>query len=1032
MPRSRASRLRPDLPATSGLALLLVVAACGGGGGGPEEPGTDAAIGRLADKPGGGAFFVDPHQRGGASRLGLVEIVWGRLVDAYGVDASGRALEQPFFRDYLIHETIVDQAGDWVLETNPITHSTRLVILRQPGAEDDGRGTFETLLARVARSLPGVQPRGLVEDEVQPYSFVVRNATLSLRFDDLLEDGEDGVALLPGWVRVLVGYPPLEPLEARVLFDPNHGGLVGQRFHSTRVLIDLTVSEREAADSPFALRLNSLGLPRSDPFTRAANVCVRLPTQIDPGSGQFSVLRSASGRPLDPLRSAPFDAASPTRDLVRALRSGNNQDPNNGFLLDFHAPSVVGAWPAHVEQARPTGPGGFDWQLALRFLTPCRKAPVAGDVIAVGERFLEVTSGALAPDADGRVECLARVVNDRPPGPGELLGLATFQNVFAGGLEVDNGCWLRIAPAARIPPATDVEPGATLTLRFSEPMDPDTALPFDTFLVVRGGESAQPSSSNLVVGSVSPSPDLRELTFVPRLPFAHRGERALYHVRAPPGGVNDLAGNALETPLPEIEFTIDPAAPTTRNASVVLRFDSNDELPPVGLPDLRGQFIYQFTRSTIRPREPGFAARGVDRGSALINIMAPFSPGVATPISPLGSKLHAVWRYADLGWSIRDESKYNLDVLGLYWSPARGNVSADFYEQFEIRLAHSAHLPDEQRRSIITGGMRYPDSGLKPGPTPFEENLLEDPQSPQVILRSGARSYRIEPRDMFFSPGGIPLMPWPVDPPGQRPPFTWRDTAVIARGGNYGAGVPLDQEAGSPTFLENVAGSFAPPGQVPAVGLPLLMEFRCYPSQTGIGLNPLAIVLASNASAAPNFRAYSTGGFDAMGQRIIKDPDLELFPSGGFNPGSRPPGRPTARTADNSLYLGQLDFVPRVSRAHTIWIDARSDGLTRFAPPVLEPSDSARPSGTAIVVDFRGAQRFDGTEGREFNALALTPYGDPDAGSTVFYRNDPTWKRDPAELDGTPYIQMRFSFFANIDAGLVAELSAAGLAYRIE
>jgi hypothetical protein len=29
-------------------------------------------------------------------------------------------------------------------------------------------------------------------------------------------------------------------------------------------------------------------------------------------------------------------------------------------------------------------------------------------------------------------------------------------------------------------------------------------------------------------------------------------------------------------------------------------------------------------------------------------------------------------------------------------------------------------------------------------------------------------------------------------------------------------------------------------------------------------------------------------------------------------------------------------------------------------------------------------------------------------------------------------VQMRFSFFANVEAGLLAELSAVGLAYRIE
>jgi hypothetical protein len=37
---------------------------------------------------------------------------------------------------------------------------------------------------------------------------------------------------------------------------------------------------------------------------------------------------------------------------------------------------------------------------------------------------------------------------------------------------------------------------------------------------------------------------------------------------------------------------------------------------------------------------------------------------VQTPLSPLGSKLQALWRYCDLGFSVRDETKYDVDVVG--------------------------------------------------------------------------------------------------------------------------------------------------------------------------------------------------------------------------------------------------------------------------------------------------------------------------------------------------------------------------------
>jgi hypothetical protein len=572
-----------------------------------------------------------------------------------------------------------------------------------------------------------------------------------------------------------------------------------------------------------------------------------------------------------------------------------------------------------------------------------------------------------------------------------------------------------------------------VSVRFSEPIDPDSALPFDSFMMVRGTESTPISSASLVVGRVVPSIDLRELTFVPNLPFAHGGERPLYSVRVPEsGGVSDLAGNELEAPLPSVDFAIDPDSPRGSSDGFVLRFNSPDELDPLGFPDLRGQFTYQRSRGTIRPREPLSASRPVDRSNPILSIMTPFAPGVATPLSPLGSKLQTVWRYADLGWSVRDETKYNLDVVGLHWAPARPTVVSDFFEQFEIRLAHSTQLPDEQRRAPVTGGVKYAYSGLNSGPIPFASNLLLDPASPQTVVHARAFGYRIDPRDLAIAPSGTALLPFPMRGVNGTPVrFTWRDTAVIARGGNYSAGVPLDSEVGPPLNLENAFGTFAPPGQVPSVGLPLLLEIRCYPSQTAIGLNPLTIVLATNISAAPNFRAYSTGGFNTEGERVTRDPDFELAPAGGFNPSSIPPGKPTARSADNSVYFGQLDYVVRVSRVHTIWIDTHTD-RARFSEAVLEPPDGARPSGTSIQVDFRGAERFDDAELRPFSASTLSAYGDPTLGTIVFHRGDPTWKHSLSELDGARYVQLRFSFLNNVEAGLAPELSAVGVAYRLE
>jgi hypothetical protein len=1026
---SRA-KLRRTRAQTTSLALCaLLVSACGGSGGGGAA---DAPVGTFRAKPDGGHYFVDEHRGGGAPRLGLVEITWGRLVDVHALGSDGQVQVEPVLRDFVIGEDVLDVLGDYQLDTNPITQETRLVVQRVLGAPDDGTGTFEELVRRAGQRLAAVLPKAPDASGAVPFSFVARNGCLVLRFDDLLDDGEAALQALADDVRLLGGYPPTVPRPARIVFDPNHGGIAGGRFHSTRVLVDPTVSESEAADSPVPLVLESLGFPSSEGGSQAANVQLRMPTAVDPGSGQFTLLRNVSGGALDAERSAPFDPTRATRDLVRALRAGNSADPNNGFLLDLVPPHVVGAWPCTSLAARPLDPGGFAWELELRFDTVCASRPVPGDIVGIGERFLEVGALAEVP-SPGMFLVRARALDARAPQASELLGNAEFQTIYRSGLEVERGCWVRFSPAPGVRPSTDVDASAITIVRFSEPMDPATAQPFDKLLTVRGFESAPVTSDTLVVGQLHPSLDLRELVFTPSLPYAHSGESAAYSLRIRgAGGVTDLAGNELAAELPALEYSIDPRSPPARNRSFVLRFDSPDELEPLGAPDLRGQFTYQLERGTIQPREVAYGSRAVDRSNPMLSVMPAFSPGVVTPLSPLGSRLQTVWRYADLGWSIRDETKYNLDVIGLSWSPARTAVNADFFEQFEVRLAHSNKLPDEQPRSPISGGMRYPLSGLWDGPIPFDDNVLVDPDSPQKVMHPRARGYRVDPRDLYFSPLGTPLMPWPLNRAGgELVSFTWRDTAAIAVGGDYGVGVPLDSEVGAPLFLENAIGSFAPAGRVPTVGLPLLMEFRCYPSETGIGLNPLAIHLASNASPAPNFRAYSTGGFDSFGQRVLKDPDLEVAPTGGFNPGSRPPGRPTVRSADNSIYLGQLDYVVRLSRAHTIWIDTGALD-PRYAEVVIEPAPAARPPGTDIVLDYRGADGFLEADTRPFDASALTPYGDPRAGTILFHAGDPTWKRDIRAVDGARFVQVRITFVNNVFAGLVTELSAIGVAYELE
>jgi hypothetical protein len=137
-----------------------------------------------------------------------------------------------------------------------------------------------------------------------------------------------------------------------------------------------------------------------------------------------------------------------------------------------------------------------------------------------------------------------------------------------------------------------------------------------------------------------------------------------------------------------------------------------------------------------------------------------------------------------------------------------------------------------------------------------------------------------------------------------------------------------------------------------------------------------------------------------------------------------PPGRRTL-SADNAFYIGQLEVVTRISRAHTIWFDAL--GASRFQPALVEPAGAAQPVGTAIGVDYRGAFTFT-PDATPFDASRLDAYGDLTQGSAILAR--PFWVVDPSFLDGARYLQVRLTFISNATDGTSPTLSALGLPFR--
>ena len=968
-------------------------------------PGSSPAVPDAVTSP----AATDPHHGGSASQLRLVELSWGRLVDIHRLRADGSTDPRPVRTDYVIHAGVRTDEVRWRLETDRLAGRDRLVVLASDPRE------VAALVQRAGTDLPTLSADAFA---VAQGPTVPRNAALVLRFDDLLDDGPAAGLALAEMVQLTAAEGSSTALPVRVLFDRHHGGVHEGKFHSTRVILDPTVSTLEALEAASPVSENPLGFP--------GDVTIHLAARASSGAGRPHALRNLAGARLRNEGGGEFG-------VRRQVRVAEASEAYGGFLADDTEPHVTARWPSAIDAAAddPTGVAGRDFVIDLSFRSACAKAPVVGDVLFTdSSRFLEVTAPGTYDSLTREVTDLpVHLVNRRPVSAALLLGFTRYLTNYDPASTVDPSCWLDFTPHPRVIPVTDVAPDAVVKVRFSEPMATATVRPHDSFLVVRGDSSTATTATNIVAAAMEWRWHQREFSLTPLLPFAHTGSSDPYHVEvaAGSGGVTDLAGNSLADALPEVDFTIDPAARVETNGGIVLRFNEVDEYQrgaAAGAMDVRGQFLYDLDRGVVKARPVTRFAAAADRSHLVPRAMIPFPSGVQVPLTPLGAKLHSAWRYADFGWHVLDETRVNIDVEGLSWSPVGGAVVTDYYEEFEMRLAHAYPLPDEDLGPYLLP--EYPSSGLIGAPHLFDDNVLDDPEGGQTIVHHRALGYLVSPADLYTNGNGTPLLPYPMNQ-GDWPPttYTWRDTAVLGHGGPHGAGIPtgIEESLG----LVDQSGAYAGPGEVPSIGLPLLMEYRCFPSDTGIGLNALDVSLATNSSSRPNFRSFSAGGVNQSGAVVLKNPDLELVPSGGFNPGSTPPGAPTPE-ADNVWYVGQADFVVRVSRVHTVWFD------TELVSPSFLPvlSEANLPDGTEVRIHVRSAHGFDPAGSTApFDASRLDAYGDAAGVWPLFASGDETWSDDLTATTPGRYVQVRVSLIGNTATTDTPEISTLGLVYEV-
>jgi len=286
-----------------GAALLAAgLAACSSE---PAQVGGWAPGSWNNDPSGSGLRFFADVGTGEINRpeMRISQLAWGRLVQTFGLDEDGTRV--PMNRDILIGGDLTTD-GTFILETNPVTSQQVLVIQRDVTdlSSGGGRDQFYALLQQATSTTSYLTD--LPPGASGIYSFVPRNATLMVQFDDVL----DPATISHESVRVLTGVPSTVPFEARIFPDPNFGNISGGSFYSSRILIDTTVSEIESFSTDPPLSVNGVGLPASVDVNQS-NVLLRLPTATSPITGQNWSSATWWATPSPPARTAAWTSARP-------------------------------------------------------------------------------------------------------------------------------------------------------------------------------------------------------------------------------------------------------------------------------------------------------------------------------------------------------------------------------------------------------------------------------------------------------------------------------------------------------------------------------------------------------------------------------------------------------------------------------------------------------------------------------------------------------------------------------------------------
>jgi hypothetical protein len=370
-----------------------------------------------------------------------------------------------------------------------------------------------------------------------------------------------------------------------------------------------------------------------------------------------------------------------------------------------------------------------------------------------------------------------------------------------------------------------------------------------------------------------------------------------------------------------------------------------------------------------------------------------------------------------------------------------------------MRLGHCDRLPDEVFDPVFLIPF-YPASGLFDSAT-YVENYLADTSAGPVVVHPREKGFLVSSSEVFTSSTQTTMvyLPWNRNvAPEDRTYFTWRDTAVQTLGARNLAGTTMVQPGAPVTYdvalsaeglpgdqygieVEGVNDADPPPGLLtppglPSVTLPLLMEFRCYPGES-LSVNSFDVSTLMPVLSRPFIRAFSTGGFNQQGSPVAKDPDGETSPTGGFvsSAAQGTIGQATL-PRDNSIYMGQLDLVTRISRVHSVLLNTNQPNPD-YVGTVIDPRPSLQPLGTQVLLAFRGEDAATLALTNDFaDALDLDVYGEPILATNAKILDNPTWSENINANDDQRFIQLRITFISNPLTELSPSLSGLGIAFK--